>query len=90
MSEFLKAPPISKAQREAILFRDKYTSAMLHYSEEKGFYQNTTCPYDHKPCSSLQVHHILPRGFGGENLPENLATIFECEHAGRCKDKRIR
>lgn len=71
---------------------------MRHYSEEKGFYKNENCPYDGRPCSSLNVHHIEPvhelrnRGESWEdvNSPYNLLTISECEHVGTCKDRRIK
>lgn len=82
--------PLTKAQREAILQRDEHTSQMRHYSEDRGFYNNKACPYDNNLCTSLQVHHIQPRRAHGGNEPENLITIFECEHVGRCKDNRIK
>jgi len=93
-----KRPYLSKKDKEKIRERDGYTSGMRHYSEERGFYQNKNCPYDGKPCSSLQVHHIEPvrkglflRKSGQEiNDPDNLITVFECEHVGHCKDGRIR
>lgn len=62
---------------------------MRHYDEERGWYTNDSCPYDNKPCSSLNVHHILPQRMGGSDEPTNLITLFECEHIARCKDNRI-
>lgn len=82
--------PLTKGQRNAILNRDNYRSQMRHYSEDRGWYKNEVCPYDREPCSSLQIHHITPVRAGGKNEPDNLITISECEHVGKCKDNRIR
>jgi len=80
---------LTKGQRLAILRRDNYMSQMRHYSEEKGWYKNYACPYDGKKCDHLHVHHIVPKHIGGEDVPDNLITLYECEHTGRCPGRRI-
>lgn len=81
---------ITPKQRKAILKRDNNHSQMRHYSEEKGWYKNENCPYDGKPCTKLEVHHIVPQHLGGEDEPNNLLTISACEHRGVCPDRRIK
>jgi hypothetical protein len=95
-----RIPHLSKKDRERILARDGYTSALQSYSEARGFYSTgeNGCPYDGQPCSSLQVHHIKPvrwtlfHGWTEKetNSEDNVITLFECQHVGRCKDQRIR
>lgn len=81
---------ITRKQRLSILERDNHTSQMRHYSEERGWYKNSNCPYDGKKCNSLHVHHIKPVRTGGKDTPENLITVFSCEHVARCPEGRIR
>jgi len=81
---------LTRKQREAILRRDDYHSQMRHYSEERGWYVNENCPYDGEPCANLHVHHIQPVRAGGTNDPENLITIFSCEHISVCPERRIK
>ena len=81
---------ISSKLRQEILERDSHTSGMRHYSEARGWYFNDSCPFDHKPCDQLQVHHIQPRRSGGAiEDPDNLITLFQCEHVGVCNSRRI-
>ena len=58
---------------------------MRHYSEENGFApkQSQRCEgCDGKGCG-LQVHHIDPRRNGGGDVPDNLITLYTCEHIGK-------
>src|SRR3989304_7659828 len=84
-----KTLPLTPKQRQAILHRDNHHSQLRHYSESKGWYVDERCPYDNLPCGHNEVHHILPRGAGGNNSPENLITVAECVHTGRCPSGRI-
>lgn len=79
----------TRKQRDWIIRRDDGHSQMRHYSEEHGWYTNEVCPYDGKPCTNLEVNHIIPRRVGGEAKPENGITLYECEHNGTCKEGRI-
>lgn len=76
---------LTKKQREAILVRDKNKSQLRHYSEQRGFYQSD--PTKCKECDGLgcplQVHHIETQRIGGEDEPENLITLYQCEHNGK-------
>jgi hypothetical protein len=81
---------LTKQERLSILQRDDFHSQLRNYSEEKGFHTNENCPYDNRPCPHLEVHHVLPVGAGGKNEPENLITLFSCQHVGRCPSNRIR
>lgn len=63
---------------------------MRHYTEQKGWYKNENCPYDGRPCSHLEIHHITPVAEGGTNDPDNLITISKCEHVGVCPSGRIK
>ena len=76
---------LTRRQKQWILTRDNNTSQMRHYSEEKGWHckDPTTCEgCDGKGCPR-HVHHINPQGNGGSNRPNNLITLFSCEHIGR-------
>lgn len=81
---------LTKKQREAILERDNHTSQMRHYSEEEGWHTGGYCEDGGEGCSHLAVHHIKPQREGGSDEPENLITLFECEHVGRCPSGKIR
>jgi 5-methylcytosine-specific restriction endonuclease McrA len=86
-----ESKPLTTKQRKAILERDNHTPQQRGYTEDRGWHKShDPCPYDGKPCTSLQVHHIEPRRTGGQNTPKNLLTISECFHVGRCKDNRIK
>ena len=80
---------LSKRQRDAILNRDDHQSQLRTYSEEKGWHNGTHCINPENPCTSLHVHHIIPQRMGGKDSPENLITVPECIHVGRCRDNRI-
>lgn len=85
-----ETPPLTPSERQSIIERDNSTSQMRHYSEERGFYKRTRedckiCTITGKECG-LQVHHINPRGNGGGNNPNNLITLFTCEHVGKRAD----
>lgn len=78
---------LTEKQRQAIIIRDEETSQMRHYSEQKGFFKKKkedclNC--DGQGCG-LQVHHIDPRRNGGGDEPNNLITLFQCEHNGKKK-----
>ena len=80
---------LTQGQRNAIVQRDEGTSQMRHYSEEQGFHKGCAeCP-SKKGQPKLQVHHINPNGNGGSNDPQNLNTIFECEHTGKMCDGKL-
>lgn len=86
-----KIPPLTKAQRKAILARDNNTPQQRGYNEEKGWHKShDPCPYDRKPCDSIDVHHIIPRSAGGTNDPENLLSVSSCFHKGDCRSGRLR
>lgn len=89
---------LTERQRNAILERDGHTSQMKHYSEVLGFYRGGYCIDDSwEECTSLQVHHIQPQrymyreGATREEVddPKNLITLFECEHNGTCKFRKL-
>ena len=75
---------LTPAQRNAIIQRDNNTSQMRHYSEKRGFHTGCQvgCPVEAIK-RKLQVHHINPFGNGGTNDPENLITLYQCEHVGK-------
>lgn len=75
----------SERQRKAILERDNNTSQMRHYSEESGFAPTPVekCKACNGKGCGLQVHHIDPRRNGGGDTPDNLITLFACEHIGK-------
>lgn len=87
-------PPITKNQRKAILERDNHTSQMRHYSEEKGWHTGGYCE---EGCDNLHVHHISPRRIESDkgktreqvNDPRNLITLYQCEHVGICRDRKM-
>lgn len=79
---------LTERMRNWILKRDNNTSQMRHYTEASGFK-----PKNVKKCKGcngegcpLQVHHITTQRNGGMDNPNNLITIYECEHNGRKKD----
>ena len=88
-TDFAPQNSLSKKGRQDILKRDSNQSQMRHYSEEKGWYKNKNCEYDGEPCGHLHVHHLKTRRQGGDDEPENLLTLSECEHNGRCPSERI-
>jgi hypothetical protein len=87
---------LNRRQRADILSRDDYTSQMRHYSEEKGWHTGGYCEDGGLDCDNLQVHHIQPQGTfenyhdPEKDSPNNLITLFECEHSGRCPDLKIK
>ena len=91
MSKEGQTPPLTDAERKSILERDNYTSQMRHYSEEEGWHTGGYCEDETwQSCNDVHVHHIIPRGNGGTNNPENLITLFACEHVGVCKKGKIK
>ena len=87
-----KIPPLTKAQRTSILNRDDHTPQERGYNENRGWHKaHDPCPYDRKPCDSMDVHHIVPRSTrDATNEPTNLITVASCFHTGRCRSGRIR
>lgn len=76
---------LTERQRKAIIERDEGTSQMRHYSEQKGFHRmkaEDCVDCDGKGCG-LQVHHIQPQRTEGADEPENLITVYQCEHNGK-------
>lgn len=76
---------LTKRQRDSILERDNHHSQMRHHDESGGM-----APMNEKRCKAcngqgckLQVHHIETQRIGGEDVPENLITLYECEHNGK-------
>jgi hypothetical protein len=93
--EYISLAPVildalTKKQRQAILERDDYTSQMRHYSEDEGWHHGGYCEDGGKECTDLHVHHIIPQREGGLDEPENLITLFACEHIGVCKQQKIK
>lgn len=80
---------LTERQRASIIVRDEGTSQMLHYSEAEGWYQGGYCRERGGDCSDLHVHHIDPQRNGGGDTPDNLITLYACEHVGVCKAARI-
>lgn len=82
---------LTDSQKKKILERDEYTSQMQHYSEKGGFQKGCKdCPVAKKGLKrKLNVHHINPNGNGGSNDPQNLITVFECEHTGKMCDGKL-
>ena len=85
MSERVR--PLTAKLRKAILERDNFTSQIRTYTEEDGWTNRGYCE-DDSTCAHLEVHHISPRGQGGGNVPENLITLFKCQHVGYCPSGR--
>jgi hypothetical protein len=81
---------LTRKQRAAILDRDNHQSQMRHYSEEKGWHTGGYCEDGGVGCTHLEVHHTTPQGVGGEDTPENLITLYKCEHTGVCPDAKIK
>lgn len=80
---------LTQKQRQAILERDNHQSQMRHYSEEEGWHTGGYCD-EPQSCEHLQVHHIVPQSEGGSDEPNNLITLSECEHNGRCPSGKIK
>lgn len=80
---------LSKKQRQSILDRDNHQSQVRTYNEERGWHTLNHCADPENPCTSLHVHHIVPQRWGGKDEPNNLITVPECVHVGRCKSGRI-
>lgn len=78
-------------QRRAILERDNYQGQMRHYDEVQGWHTGGYCP-EWQSCDSVHVHHITPQrvaninGWSREDIndPDNLITLYSCEHTGQC------
>jgi hypothetical protein len=91
MSEQNHSTGFTDRQRQAILERDNFQGQMRHYSEDRGWFTGGYCDVP-LSCQSLHVHHITPQrilssqGFSREqiNSPENLITLYSCEHTGQC------
>lgn len=81
---------IPKKLRKKILERDNHTSQMRHYDEEKGWHTGGYCDDGGEGCENLHVHHITPQRMGGKDEPDNLITVFSCEHNGVCPDEKIK
>jgi len=82
---------ITKKQRQYILDRDDHHTQMRTYSEEKGWTTEVAhCATLGEGCETLHVHHLIPSRAGGDTLPDNLLTIAECQHTGRCQAGKIR
>lgn len=88
--EYFLLMALTAKQRKAILERDDNTSQMRHYSEEKGWHKGGYCEDEGEGCTDLHVHHIKPQRSGGNDEPENLITLFACEHVGVCKQEKIK
>lgn len=78
---------LTERQRREIIQRDGGTSIIQHYSEERGWFTEGYCGAMSEHCTDLHVHHINPQRNGGGDVPENLATVFACEHIGVCKQR---
>lgn len=85
---------LSERERRAILNRDGHKSRMLHYSEERGWHTGGYCG---DGCDKLEVHHICPDRVGKSegkkpeqiNSASNLVTLYKCEHAGVCPERKV-
>jgi hypothetical protein len=71
---------LTSKQRREIIERDDGQSQMRHYSEEQGWHTLPPCEPD--GCK-LQVHHIQLQRDGGQDVPDNLITLAQCEHTGK-------
>ncbi|WP_438980239.1 HNH endonuclease [Polynucleobacter sp.] len=80
---------LTERQRREIIERDGGTSILQHYSEAKGWYTGGYCGPMSEHCTDLHVHHIDTQRNGGGDVPDNLATLFACEHVGVCKQRAI-
>ena len=88
---------LTEKQRRLILDRDDHTSQLTQYSEEKGWHRSQGYCGDGENCTHLHVHHVEPSGIGmseGKNRKDidtasNLITVFECEHTGRCPERKL-
>ena len=88
---------ITEKQRRLLLERANHQSEMLHYSEELGWHRSKGYCGDGKDCTNLHVHHIEPVRIGKNNrlnrkeidCSGNVVVLFECEHNGRCKDRKL-
>ena len=65
-------PPLRNEQRKAILERDQYTCQDCGHHGQPGQGED-----------DLQVHHIMPRAYGGTNDPDNLMTLCSACHVAR-------
>ena len=88
---------ITEKQRRLILDRANHQSELLHYSEELGWHRSKGYCGEGENCEHLHVHHIEPVRIGklkGKNRKEidqssNLIVLFECEHTGRCPERKL-
>lgn len=77
--------------RKDILDRDNNESQMRHYDEERGWHTDVDhCEDGGQGCTHTQVHHIQPRRAGGGDDSDNLITLYECQHTGRCPSEKIK
>lgn len=82
---------LTERMRSWIIKRDDNQSQLRHYTEKKGFKTKDveTCKdCDGEGCG-LQVHHIDPRRNGGDDVPDNLITVLQCEHNGKKKKGKL-
>lgn len=80
---------LTSRQRNAILERDDYQSQMRHYNESQGWFNKDPAECERNILDidcPLQVHHIDPQRNGGGDVPENLISLLECEHNGKCSN----
>lgn len=80
---------LTEKQRHSIIERDWGTSQLLHYNEKEGWYKGGYCQERGGDCTDLHVHHIDPQRNGGGDEPNNLITLYACEHVGVCKQARL-
>lgn len=80
---------LTEKQRHSIIERDWGTSQLLHYNEKEGWYKGGYCRERGGDCTDLHIHHIDPQRNGGGDEPNNLITLYACEHVGICKQNRI-
>lgn len=80
---------LTEKQRNSIIERDWGTSQLLHYNEREGWYKGGYCQERGGDCTDLHVHHIDPQRNGGGDEPNNLITLYACEHVGVCKQARL-
>jgi len=75
--------------RGQVLKRDNFASQLRKYTEEKGWFRHGGYCRRPENCDWLQVHHITPQRMGGSSQMENMITLTECQHIGRCPGCRI-
>lgn len=75
--------------RRAVLRRDNFKSQLRKYSEERGWHRHGGYCARPDDCNWYQVHHITPQRMGGGSEMQNMITLAECQHVGRCSGCRI-